>query len=182
MRLIVVDSCSDKLCGDVSASIRMFQMLPRHVTSAEIEVLAKACARLVDETVGRRSRSYRFSCFAPSQKCIGYLLYMAPEDIELSFATTVGNDPVGASLTDILTKCFYFGFVSSVAKPRSHGLRIIRRLWITGARKARSAGERVERMGAVSGGDPDRSRQSSDRRHWSPRKNRSISREASGPR
>lgn len=72
MRLILVGSCSDEVCGDVSAGARMFQKLPRHTTSPEIEALARASARLVDETVGRHSRSYPFSYFSPSKKCLGY--------------------------------------------------------------------------------------------------------------
>lgn len=147
MRLILVDR-SDELCGDVSAGARMFQKLPPHTTSAEIEALAKASARFVDETAGRHSRSYRFSCFSPSKKSLGYQLYIAPEGAEISSGTPSGSERVGATLTDVLTKCFYFGFVSSVAKPEGKRLRIIRRFWRAGTRAQRAA-EKVAPKGAT---------------------------------
>jgi hypothetical protein len=149
MRLILVDNCSDEVCGDVSAGPRMFQKLPSHTTSAEIEALAKASARLADETVGRHSRSYRFYCFRPSKKCLGYQLYIAPRDTAICSGTSAGNERVGATLTDVLTKCFYFGFVSSLAKPKGKGLRMIRRFWRAETQGVRRATEKVDPKGAT---------------------------------
>lgn len=72
--------------------------------------LATLAARLLDARCGKRSRTYRFSAFAPSGDLDGYFVFdcghladRAPK------ALSGGADPEATAA--IMTACFYVGYV-----------------------------------------------------------------------
>ncbi len=103
MRLILVDSRSDAVCGDVPGVEAARDTASQ---SDKLESLCKAAARSVDESRGAPQAIYDFTCFREaSDKTSGYFVFRANEQGVNSLR---GCAP---SLSDVFTRCFYVGFV-----------------------------------------------------------------------
>jgi hypothetical protein len=104
MRLVLIDSRSDRLCGD-SSLLASKSLEPRASDTDSIQNVAKAVARLLDQRSGEADRLYEFVDFAPRDGSGGYHVFLCESD-ELSHQPK-DADPAQA----IVLGCFYAGHV-----------------------------------------------------------------------
>lgn len=102
MRLVLIDSRSDRVCGD-SSLLASSSLEPRDTD--RIRDVAKAVARLLDQRNGERNRFYEFADFAPEGSG-GYQVFLCGESNEFSHQPE-DSDPAQA----IVLGCFYAGHV-----------------------------------------------------------------------
>lgn len=114
MRLILIDRASDHICGDtLNLACGSEKSLESVITSADIESMSKAAARLLDERAGRTFRSYDFSSFAPVGNSSGYYIYLCNSQGNRAIPPISGVSDDVALMGAILTSCFYVGYVLS---------------------------------------------------------------------
>ncbi len=111
MRLIFVDNQTDRVWGD-TAELASTERLDALSSSNDAGGLCKAAARLIDESNGEREAGYVFCDFQPTAGAPGYLVYLVNEGDES--ALTMAATP---TLSDVLTHCFYIGYIRRVAAP-----------------------------------------------------------------
>jgi hypothetical protein len=104
MRLVLIDSRSDRVCGD-SSLLASSSLEPRACDTNRIRDVAKAVARLLDQRNGERNGSYEFVDFAPEGSG-GYQVFLCGESDEFSHQAE-DADPAQA----IVLGCFYAGHV-----------------------------------------------------------------------
>jgi hypothetical protein len=112
MRLVLIDSETNRVCGDTTAlATRSPEWIEATARERNPESLAKIAARLLDESFGRTYRTYTFASFAPRNASKGYFVFRC--DYDGDRAAPVISDPSdpAAAISAVMMGCFYVGYV-----------------------------------------------------------------------
>lgn len=107
-RLVLVDK-KNRVCGDTAAFLQRCAYAWACATTRgkpDIEGLAHVAARLLDESLGKTCRAYKFSTFESNGDSDGYFIFDC--DCYQAAPTDLG-DP--AATVAVMTSCFYVGYV-----------------------------------------------------------------------
>lgn len=112
MRLVLVDSESNRVCGDTaSLAARFPEWAEASTRDRDIERLAKTAARLLDESSGKTFRTYDFASFAPRDNSKGYFVFQCEREGERALPPVSDQSDPADALSAVMTSCFYIGHV-----------------------------------------------------------------------
>lgn len=106
MRLILVEHGGECIRGDsaifATQSPEWAENTFQEVSVAKLAVIA---ARLLDESEGYFRWNYQFSSFGPSERGVGYDIFVCPEDLDEATPDWFRE------VSNVVCRCFYMGFV-----------------------------------------------------------------------
>lgn len=112
MRLVLIDSETNSVCGDTAAlATRSPEWIEATARERDPESLAKIAARLLDESLGKTYRTYNFASFAPRGSPAGYFVFRC--DCEGNRVPPVVSDQSDSAeaISAVMMGCFYVGYV-----------------------------------------------------------------------
>jgi hypothetical protein len=114
MRLVLIDSESNRVCGDTASLAPRFPA-PVEALSGDgnVEGLAKTVARLLDESLGKTYRIYSFTSFAPPMPSRGYFIFRCDCEGDRAPLPVSDQSDQDATIAAVMMGCFYVGYVLS---------------------------------------------------------------------
>ncbi|TLG71251.1 hypothetical protein [Methylocystis sp. B8] len=107
-RLVLIDK-KNRICGDTAALSPRCSYAWAYATTRgkpDIEGLVLIAARLLDESLGKTCRAYKFSTFETKGDSDGYFVF----DCDCYQAAPADLDGP-AAMVAVMTSCFYVGYV-----------------------------------------------------------------------
>ena len=114
MRLVFVDSESNRVCGDTAAlAARCPEWVEASSHDTDLESLARTAARLLDESSDKTFRTYQFVSFAPQGHSKGYFVFRCECEGDRALPPVSDQSDPADTISAVMTSCFYVGYVQS---------------------------------------------------------------------
>jgi hypothetical protein len=114
MRLVLLDSESNRVCGDTASfAPRSPALVDALSRDGDVEGLATTVARLLDQSLGKTYRTYSFTSFAPPRPSRGYFIFRCDCEGDRAPPPVSDQSDQDAATAAVMIGCFYVGYVLS---------------------------------------------------------------------